>query len=177
MTETTTFLMLAGRPALDFCNTRLGGKELLGRPADLEQWLIEAGLAVKRPIISPAELGDARRLRDGLRPALLGADRRGVARIAEGWLDGAPGHLCVEEETLRPRFAPGATSCRCLLVAAVLDALDLMRESPDRVRECADPSCPVLFVDTSRNRSRRWCSMEGCGARAKAATYYRRHRV
>jgi predicted RNA-binding Zn ribbon-like protein len=177
MTQTTTFVMLAGRPALDFCNTRLGGKELLGRPADLERWLVEAGLAERRPVISPAELEAARDLRDALRPALLGSDRRGVARLAEGWLDGAPVRLCVEEDTLRPRFAPGAASCRCLLVAAVLDALDLVRESPDRVRECADPACPVLFVDTSRNRSRRWCSMEGCGARAKAATYYRRHRA
>jgi predicted RNA-binding Zn ribbon-like protein len=177
MTESTGFLMLAGRPALDFCNTRLGGKELLDQPGDLGRWLVDAGLAQERPTISRAELHAARALRDALRPALLSADRRGVARLAEGWLDGAPGRLCVEEETLRPRFAPGAASSRCLLVVAVLDALDLMRESPDRVRECADPACPVLFMDTSRNRSRRWCSMEGCGARAKAATYYRRHRV
>ena len=177
MTQTSTFLMLAGRPALDFCNTRLGGKELLGRPADLERWLVETGLAEERPVVSPPELDAARALRDALRPALLGSDRREVARLAEGWLDGAPVRLCVEEDTLRPRFAPGASSSRCLLVAAVLDALDLVRESPDRVRECADPGCPVLFVDTSRNRSRRWCSMEGCGARAKAAAYYRRHRA
>jgi predicted RNA-binding Zn ribbon-like protein len=177
MTQTTTFLMLAGRPALDFCNTRLGGKELLGHPGDLERWLLEAGLAERRPAISPAELDAARELRDALRPALLASDRRRVARLAESWLDGAPVHICVEEETLRPRVTPGAASCRCLLVVPVLDALDLVRESPGRVRECADPSCPVLFVDTSRNRSRRWCSMEGCGARAKAATYYRRHRA
>ncbi len=59
----------------------------------------------------------------------------------------------------------------------MLDALDLVRDSPGRVRECADPECPVIYLDTSRNRSRRWCSMEGCGARAKASTYYRRHRA
>ena len=149
----------------------------MGRPADLERWLVETGLAEKRPAISPHELDAAKALRDALRPALLGADRRAVARLAEAWLDGAPIRLCVEEDTLRPRFAPAGASARCLLVVAVLDALDLVRESPDRVRECADPGCPVLFVDPSRNRSRRWCSMEGCGARAKAATYYRRHRV
>ena len=59
---------------------------------------------------------------------------------------------------------------------AVLDALDLVRETPGRVRECADRRCPVVYLDTSRNRSRRWCSMEICGARAKASAYYRRHR-
>jgi predicted RNA-binding Zn ribbon-like protein len=44
-----------------------------------------------------------------------------------------------------------------------------------RVRQCADDrGCGYLFVDTSRNRSRRWCSMESCGNRAKARRHYRR---
>jgi predicted RNA-binding Zn ribbon-like protein len=43
-----------------------------------------------------------------------------------------------------------------------------------RVRECAASSCTWLFVDRSRNRSRRWCSMETCGNRAKAHRHYRR---
>lgn len=43
-----------------------------------------------------------------------------------------------------------------------------------RVRECASPSCTWLFVDRSRNRSRRWCSMETCGNRAKAHRHYQR---
>ena len=98
-------------------------------------------------------------------------------RIAGEWLDHAPGRLCVEPGTLTPRFAPGDRTSGCLLVTAVLDALDLVRDMPGRVRECADPDCPVIYLDTSRNRSRRWCSMEVCGARAKASTYYRRHRA
>jgi predicted RNA-binding Zn ribbon-like protein len=45
----------------------------------------------------------------------------------------------------------------------------------DRVRECADEhGCGWMFMDTSRNRSRRWCSMEGCGNRAKARRHYAR---
>jgi len=45
----------------------------------------------------------------------------------------------------------------------------------DRVRQCADDrGCGYLFVDTSRNRSRRWCSMESCGNRAKAHRHYQR---
>ena len=45
------------------------------------------------------------------------------------------------------------------------------------VRECADDrGCGYLFVDTSRNRSRRWCSMETCGNRAKASRSYKRKR-
>jgi predicted RNA-binding Zn ribbon-like protein len=43
-----------------------------------------------------------------------------------------------------------------------------------RVRECAAPDCGWLFVDLSRNRSRRWCDMETCGNRTKARRHYAR---
>ncbi len=178
MTAPRDFILLAGgRPALDLCNTRLGPEDLLVRPDDLARWFEATGAVDQAPPISPRELAAARDLRDGLREALLAGDGPRVGRIATSWLGDAPGRLCVEEDTLTPRFAPEERTSCCLLVAAVLDALDLMRDSPGRVRECADPACPVVYVDTSRNGSRRWCSMEGCGARAKASTYYRRHRA
>ncbi|MBW4550253.1 MAG: CGNR zinc finger domain-containing protein [Aphanocapsa sp. GSE-SYN-MK-11-07L] len=48
--------------------------------------------------------------------------------------------------------------------------------SPDqsRIRECAAPDCGWLFLDLSRNRSRRWCDMETCGNRTKARRHYAR---
>lgn len=177
MTSSRSFVLLAGRPALDLCNTHLCGVERILTTDDLARWFVEAGLTDQSPVISRRELEAARALRADLRPALLAGDGRRIAEIAEGWLDDAPGRLCVEPETLQPRFTPGAKTSCCLLVAAVLDALDLVRESPGRVRECADADCPVLYLDTSRNRSRRWCAMETCGARSKASTYYRRHRT
>ena len=42
------------------------------------------------------------------------------------------------------------------------------------VRACAAESCRWLFMDTSRNRSRRWCDMKICGNRAKARKFYQR---
>jgi predicted RNA-binding Zn ribbon-like protein len=46
-----------------------------------------------------------------------------------------------------------------------------------RVRECPGAGdCGWLFYDTSRNGSRRWCSMEGCGSRVKMRRHYARHR-
>jgi predicted RNA-binding Zn ribbon-like protein len=49
-------------------------------------------------------------------------------------------------------------------------ALDLLRNGPlDRLKACED--CPWLFLDTSRNRSRRWCSMDDCGSRSKMRRY------
>lgn len=176
MTAASEFILSAGRPALDLCNTHLCGRERLDGPEALGRWFVESGLVDHPPSISAGELAAARALRDDLRPALLASDGPRVAAIAERWLGDAPGRLCVEPDTLQPRFTPGERTSCCILVAAVLDALDLVREHPGRVRECADPECPVVYVDTSRNGSRRWCSMELCGARAKASTYYRRHK-
>ncbi len=42
-----------------------------------------------------------------------------------------------------------------------------------RVGQCADDrGCGWLFIDTSKNRSRRWCSMDDCGNRAKQRRHY-----
>ncbi len=50
----------------------------------------------------------------------------------------------------------------------------LTSEALGRVRQCARPSCDWLFVDMSKNHSRRWCSMAMCGSRIKSRRYYRR---
>jgi predicted RNA-binding Zn ribbon-like protein len=48
--------------------------------------------------------------------------------------------------------------------------------SEDRadIRECDAPDCEWLFLDHSRNSSRRWCDMKSCGNRQKARRHYRR---
>jgi predicted RNA-binding Zn ribbon-like protein len=52
-------------------------------------------------------------------------------------------------------------------------ALTLVTDGPlDRVKGCA--SCRFLFVDESKNRSRRWCSMDDCGAQDKMRKYVAR---
>jgi predicted RNA-binding Zn ribbon-like protein len=47
----------------------------------------------------------------------------------------------------------------------------------NRVRECANDPCGWLFLDLSRNRSRRWCDMRDCGNRIKARRHYQRRRA
>jgi predicted RNA-binding Zn ribbon-like protein len=52
-------------------------------------------------------------------------------------------------------------------------AVDLLRGGPlDRIKRCHQ--CRWLFLDTSRNRSRRWCSMDECGVRIKMRRYRER---
>ncbi len=57
------------------------------------------------------------------------------------------------------------------------DAADLLAsDRREWVRSCGDPECGWMFLDLSRNATRRWCSMEGCGNRAKARRHYQRRR-
>lgn len=60
--------------------------------------------------------------------------------------------------------------------AAALSAAELLTsEERNRVGQCADDrGCGWLFLDTSRNRSRRWCSMDDCGNRAKQRRHTQR---
>ena len=54
------------------------------------------------------------------------------------------------------------------------DALE--KDSPGRLRPCANDECTLYLVDRSRNNSARWCSMAGCGNRLKARRHYKRQK-
>ncbi len=120
----------------------------------------------------PAPPDDLERLNAALPDALGGLrvertdeedgreSRDGNARPAYVW------SRCDASESLAAPLRPIVRSAAELLVSGELD----------RVRECHGASCSWLFLDQSRNRSRRWCSMETCGNRAKARRHYRRSR-
>jgi predicted RNA-binding Zn ribbon-like protein len=57
-------------------------------------------------------------------------------------------------------------------------AADLLTSDAERalVRVCGADDCAWLFMDTTRNRSRQWCSMQSCGNREKARRHYQRVR-
>jgi len=51
-------------------------------------------------------------------------------------------------------------------------AVELLESGPlDRVKECSADDCRWLFLDTSKNRSRQWCSMDNCGNRSKVRRF------
>jgi predicted RNA-binding Zn ribbon-like protein len=67
------------------------------------------------------------------------------------------------------------TKLNWILYPVIRSAADLLiSEEFRRVKKCADPICGWLFLDISRNRSRRWCDMRDCGNRAKASRFYRK---
>ena len=70
-------------------------------------------------------------------------------------------------EDLERAWWPVATSALALLLSSDVS----------RVKECASENCNWLFLDASKNRSRRWCEMKDCGNRAKARRHYARRRT
>jgi len=80
-----------------------------------------------------------------------------------------------------PQLTANGHQVRCVRrpvqAALARDLIDLV-VGPDllRLRECPDPQCAMLFVDTSRGGQRRWCSMSRCGNRAKARAHATRTR-
>ncbi len=67
----------------------------------------------------------------------------------------------------------GAATLRWRVVEAALALLTSERFA--RVKSC--PACGWFFLDTSKNKSRRWCSMATCGSNAKARRYYWRAKL
>jgi len=84
--------------------------------------------------------------------------------------------LCLEDNGTGLRWNWDANDSdldRLLWPVARSAAELLVSEDLCRVKVCASDTCTWLFLDTSRNRRRRWCDMSVCGNREKA----RRHRV
>jgi predicted RNA-binding Zn ribbon-like protein len=75
------------------------------------------------------------------------------------------------------RVAAMRPTAPALLAAVLWSAGDLLTGPQlKRVRECANGQCLWLFLDDSKNGTRRWCSMQSCGNRAKAHRHYLRQK-
>ncbi|MDX6280669.1 MAG: hypothetical protein QOH03_1740 [Kribbellaceae bacterium] len=180
------FPFVGGRVALNFVST-LGKRstdklERLRTPEDLARWVELAGLG--SITTDEADLEAARVLREALYTLTMAALGRGPLRRADVKLV----NEWAARETPAPALATGPAKTRGtganplrrrdpqpsaseVLAGVARDGIDLL-SGPDAgsIRECEDPACTLLFVDTSRSHRRRWCSMNSCGARAKMRT-------
>lgn len=172
------FPFIGGRTALNFAGT-LGKRgtdevERIRTPEDLCRWAELAGLGSISA--DAADLEPARVLREALYRLTMSALGRATARPADVELvnSWATQEIGASALTIRSgilqRVDPTPTAA-AVLAAVARDGIDLLT-GPDAasIRECEDPTCTLLFVDTSRGRRRRWCSMNVCGARAKMRT-------
>ncbi|SOE07220.1 ABATE domain-containing protein [Streptomyces sp. Ag109_G2-15] len=178
------FPFLGGRPCLDFVAT-LGKRhatplERLPDPGALGRWIAEAGLAAEDgPLpVTSRDLGDARALREAV--------YRVVRSAMAGRESDAADVALVNEVAARPDLAPqlgprrwtARHPVRAALATVARDTV-LLVGGPllERVKECGNPDCSLLFLDDSQARRRRWCSMERCGNLAKVAGYRSRNRA
>lgn len=133
----------------------------------------------RRAAADPAAARAARDRAAALREALYGlfaaiAARRSVAPADLAALNAALVRTRLGRD-LEWEWADGPDALDAVLGPIVRAAVDLLR-SPERerIRVCAADDCVWLFLDTSKNNSRRWCDMKQCGNRAKARRYHRR---
>ncbi|MFH8973412.1 CGNR zinc finger domain-containing protein [Streptomyces sp. NPDC017890] len=176
---------LIGEPlSIDLLNTRWidaeGRHELLDSVAGLAVWLgspsVRRSLGDRPVPVDEQTLDRLLQARAALDKAVAALDRpapEAVAALndvlAHGLVrhllgpDGRPG-VVVEVDT--PSWLPAWSAAE--------DFLRLLADRPDRIRPCANDECVLHFYDVSKNGTRRWCSMAGCGNRAKARRHYAR---
>jgi predicted RNA-binding Zn ribbon-like protein len=191
-----TFDLSGGRLCLDFANT-LGDRgadepnEHLGSYGDLIAWAGQAGALgprearalLRRAAERPAGARRALAKAIGLREALYRVFAATAAGRAPRPADLAILNAAVPAAFERSRLVPskdGFTLAAGLngddleapLTPVVQSAVDLLT-SPDldRVRTCAAATCAWLFLDTTKNRARRWCDMKTCGNREKVRRF------
>ncbi|MFE6164806.1 CGNR zinc finger domain-containing protein [Streptomyces sp. NPDC056486] len=170
---------LVGEPlCLDLLNTVWNHdgvrQDLLTDTEGLAVWLAANGLDTRFAADGPT-LEHVLRARDALASVTdTPGDPAGIARVDE-----VLGHgriraiLTGEGPGEEPEFEDPAWGAAWL---AARDYLNLLTTAPDRIRGCAHDACVLHFFDTSRNGTRRWCSMAACGNRAKASRHYARSR-
>lgn len=192
-------LGIGGSPALDFANTvdwrlRPEPVESLKAFPDLLRWGWSAGALTRAEAralrdwgaahgrAAARQLAEAIEVREAI-AALFQAVARGgpLPPAALARLEAAC-RAAWAERALRPAgngaawgWRDGPAGAARVAWSAALDAERILTSGErERVRECGDDQCGWLFLDTSRNRSRRWCTMQGCGNRNKVRSFYRR---
>lgn len=193
------FEFIAGALCLDFANTVHNSRaedkgEELHAISDLLQWAKEAGLLSsadhdrlaahynRNPREAAAALAKGTAIRDLLLSIFAGiANGRSVSsqRLSElnSALAQAPGLQRVHKNSdrIETEWTSAANGLQQVLFAVLTSAAELLASDRlGRIRGCGSADCTWLFVDESRNRSRRWCDMGACGNRMKARRHYQR---
>jgi predicted RNA-binding Zn ribbon-like protein len=191
----TEELYVGGALCLDFANT-VGGhregepKETLHAYSDLLDWALTGGAISKATAARLREvarnnearatrtLTAAKELREAIYEifAALADDRQPPtanittvnAALGEAYanleLKSHAGHIDLT-------WPASSADLRAPLWPVVKSAVDLMLDKKASLRICASETCGWLFIDTSKNHSRRWCSMRDCGNRAKVRRF------
>jgi len=189
------FQMIAGSPTLDFINAldwrfrESGPEELLTSYGALLQFAGQSGLlnsdfvrhlaTTVKGAVGQRVLGDAKELRETLASI--------VYRSLEGKTPPAKAMVTLEryfheafsrrgllwrKSQLAWDWTDAANKAELPLWALSLDAAELMSsKAVTKIRACNNIDCRWLFLDVSKNHTRRWCDMKLCGNRMKARRF------
>jgi predicted RNA-binding Zn ribbon-like protein len=195
--------LYGGRLCLDFANTvepreAQPQRDNLRDYADLVRWACHAGAlddsTTERLLRAAGERRAAAEASFARAIGLREASYRAFSAIAHGATPTA-----ADLDTLQQAYAAAMRHARLLPAPGELtwtwddgaldldrawwpmarSAVELATTGPlDRVKQCAGSSgCGFLFLDTSKNRVRRWCSMDECGWQEKARLQTARRRT
>jgi predicted RNA-binding Zn ribbon-like protein len=153
------------------------GTEELANPAALGAWLVGAGLVEPGTPASGRDLQLALRLRAALRTELASHHREVDDPGAVAALEEVCRELPLRAVCTPAGLAPSAGGVRGALAALVAAATTArIKGTWARLKICPADDCAWAFYDASRNRSKRWCSMEVCGNRSKVRAFRDRSR-
>lgn len=172
-----TYKLIGGSPALDFANLvsyrgTPRAHDWLKPPDNLHRWTRAAGLDAR----APGRLETLIALREALASVFLaladGNDPRGPAfDMVAGAAQRARAH---EELTWDAGGAVWRLLQPALPDVLASDAAQLLTDPSKCSRIGACTECRWVYLDTTRNRSRRWCDPADCGNRARQRRHYRR---
>jgi Conserved protein containing a Zn-ribbon-like motif, possibly RNA-binding len=199
--EVENHRLIAGVLCLDFTNTlnghgRASGHEYLKDYSDLVLWCRRTGVLPEQDagaLLEDATTGRTKKAAAAYRSLI--AFRETLYRIFSAIAQGQPVKPAdlaqlnearsdaLEHTQIVPSsegFIMGLTSKKNLhrmLWPLALSAADLLTSAKtNQIRQCAGKGCDWLFLDTSRNHLRKWCSMDECGNRSKNHRFFERKR-
>lgn len=74
-------------------------------------------------------------------------------------------------------FLPHKKNVNILLITIAIELAKLVSSEQFKyLKRCNNHDCVLLFIDNSKNHSRRWCSMEICGNRSKVNNFNQRNK-
>jgi predicted RNA-binding Zn ribbon-like protein len=192
--------LVSGHVAIDLANT------VTARNAEPVDWLADYGalvswaqltgafakadlsalteLARKDPVGASAALARVKLLREALCRVLYAvaggeeAKRSDLAQIDKARIAAAAaGRLIMKDGRTETMWSAKESGLDLIEHIVVSQALELLRvDTLARLRICGGDHCGWLFLDLSKNSSRRWCDMATCGNVAKARRFQKRHR-
>jgi predicted RNA-binding Zn ribbon-like protein len=197
---TNDFELVAGHPTLDFVNTldwrfrESGPEELIPDYDNLLRFATQSTLLTSGEAQILRRSATNRAVTEALRSAL--ELREAAAQILYALMDDAAppagaikklNHHLQAVQSNRTLIWNNSRLQRSWLSKSdpnlpiwllAQSASDLLTsDAVSSIRACANPECRWLFLDTSKNHSRRWCVMKVCGNRMKARRFKAQHRA